>query len=410
MATVIVSLMFSFNPSFKVASVFLMGTSLLFSRSLVGSQESEASIEATPLSAETEGATKVMYYPAGGGQKERVVAIEKKGGKLGQVGGEERPLRLYTKRPEGTDVPSVFGRSERTSDQLVFYPRFPLQPGIRFYVAIGMESTGTKVSVDDEGARFYSFTIPLVEQKPVTTVAAVYPSASELPENLLKFYIHFTHPMSGGDAYSHIRLLNENDNPIDLPFLELGEELWDRENRRLTLLFDPGRIKSGLMPRREEGAVLESGKRYTLQILDTWKDDQGRPLRDSFEKRFIAIEPDGESPQLEHWQLNLPAANTKTTLQIDFPEPLDEALLQRVIEVIRNGGKPVLGQITVAHGERRWLFTPDQPWGKGVYLLRVRTVLEDLAGNSVGRPFEVDLEESEHQRPDPFAYRAFEIQ
>jgi hypothetical protein len=81
-----------------------------------------------------------------------------------------------------------------------------------------------------------------------------------------------------------------------------------------------------------------------------------------------------------------------------------------VVEVIRNGGKPVLGQITVAHGERRWLFTPDQPWAKGLYLLRVGTVLEDLAGNSVGRPFEVDLEESEHQRPDPFAYRAFEIQ
>lgn len=408
-ATVIVSLMFSLNPSFRVSSAVLAGMALVFSSSLVWSQESDASIVAFPLFTQTEGAMKVVYYPAGGGQKERVVATELEGAKLSQGDGKGQSLKLYTKRPEGTNVPSVFGRSEKTNGQIVFYPRFPLQPGIRFYVTIYKEIMDTVASVDSESGELYSFTIPLVKQEPVATVSAVYPSISELPENLLKFYIHFTHPMSGGDAYSHIRLLNEDGNAIELPFLELGEELWDRENLRITLLFDPGRIKSGLMPRREEGAVLESGKRYTLQILNTWKDDQGRPLRDSFEKRFIAIEPDGESPQVETWQMKLPAANSGEPLQVDFPEPLDEALLQRVVEVVRNGGEPVVGQITVVDGERRWQFTPHQPWDKGLYLLRVGTVLEDLAGNSIGRPFEVDLEESEHRRPDPFAYREFQI-
>ncbi len=401
--------MLSFNSRFRIPRVVLAGIVLGFFGSLVWSQASKASIEATPLFAHAEGTMKVVYYPAEAGQMERVVAFESEGRKFASVDGTTLSLTLYTKRPGRTEVPAVFGRSERTSDQLVFYPRFPLQPGIQFYVAIGIGISGTEESVENELARLYSFTIPQVVQTPVATVTNIYPSASELPENLLKFYIHFSHPMSGGDAYSHIRLLNENGEVIELPFLELGEELWDRENLRLTLLFDPGRIKSGLMPRREDGAVLESGKRYTLQILDTWKDDQGRPLRGSFEKQFIAIEPDGESPQVETWQLKLPAANTRVPLRIDFPEPLDEALLQRLIEVFRNGGQSIAGRATVSPGERSWLFTPEQPWTSGLYLLRVGTILEDLAGNSVGRPFEVDLEKAEHRRPDPFVYREFEV-
>ena len=45
----------------------------------------------------------------------------------------------------------------------------------------------------------------------------------------------------------------------------------------------------------------------------------------------------------------------------------------------------------MADGERRWLFTPKTAWQSGEYKLVAQTLLEDLAGNGIGRPFEVDI-------------------
>jgi hypothetical protein len=54
-----------------------------------------------------------------------------------------------------------------------------------------------------------------------------------------------------GEAYEHIKLLDAKGKPLEEVFLELGEELWDPEMKRFTLLFHPGRVKKGLVPREE---------------------------------------------------------------------------------------------------------------------------------------------------------------
>ena len=54
------------------------------------------------------------------------------------------------------------------------------------------------------------FDIPKRELRSTTRVVQVYPSASEFPENQLKFYIEFSAPMSHGEAWKHIRLLKAN--------------------------------------------------------------------------------------------------------------------------------------------------------------------------------------------------------
>jgi hypothetical protein len=226
---------------------------------------------------------------------------------------------------------------------------------------------------------------------PTTVVEHVYPSRNLLPENQLKFYLHFSAPMSRGESYRHVHLLDAAGKPIELAFLQLYEELWDPQGRRFTLFIDPGRIKRGLKPREDLGPVLEEGKSYTLVIDADWPDAEGKPLQGEFRKAFRTGPPDEQCPDPKAWQVQPPAAGTPSPLTVTFPKPLDHALLHRLLQVTDAQGQAVAGKVTVSDEETRWQFTPEEPWKPGTYQLQVGTALEDLAGNSVARPFEVDV-------------------
>jgi hypothetical protein len=73
-------------------------------------------------------------------------------------------------------------------------------------------------------------------------------------------------------------------------------------------------------------------------------------------------------------------------LELRFPEPLDAGLLARVLVV-----EGVEGEVELDRAETLWRFRPKAPWPAGDRALLVDTVLEDLAGNNIERPFEVDV-------------------
>jgi hypothetical protein len=54
-------------------------------------------------------------------------------------------------------------------------------------------------------------------------------------------------------------------------------------------------------------------------------------------------------------------------------------------------GQAISGQTTLSNNERQWSFVPAKPWSPGAYHIVVQAILEDLAGNNVGKPFEVDV-------------------
>ena len=56
------------------------------------------------------------------------------------------------------------------------------------------------------------------------------------------------------------------------------DELWDPSQTRLTVLFDPARIKRGLVPNAQLGLPLRAGRRYRLEIDSAWPDAQGVAL------------------------------------------------------------------------------------------------------------------------------------
>jgi hypothetical protein len=66
-------------------------------------------------------------------------------------------------------------------------------------------------------------------------------------------------------------------------------------------------------------------------------------------------------------------------------------LAQRVIQVVDANGRLVHGAVELARHERQWRFVPDLPWSSGKYEIVIEQTLEDLAGNNIGKSFEVDL-------------------
>jgi hypothetical protein len=313
--------------------------------------------------------------------------------------------------PAGTrgqqSQPPLWGAYRVRGDILEFEPRFPLEPGMKYRAELdpaGLWSVIAALSPPDaDVARASQSTTKLYAEyspprRPVrdaTFVTHVYPSSDRLPENLLRFYISFSGPMSRGDAYRHIKLVDVSaGKPIDAAFLELDEELWTNDGRRFTLLLDPGRVKRGLKPREELGPVLAAGKSYSLVIDREWPDAAGNPLRLTFQKPFRAIPQDDGSPDPKRWKIRVPGPGSNEALMVRFGEPLDRALLDRLMQVQDAKGQVVVGESAVGRGEEVWMFTPRHYWSTGDYRLVVGTELEDVAGNSIARPFEVDVAQS----------------
>jgi len=298
-------------------------------------------------------------------------------------------LAVYALADRKTGVegrPAMAGRYTIENGRLRFAPRYSLEPGV-IYRAV--YRSGASVAADASSAAKADFEIAPAQDAKPAELTAIYPSSDRLPENQLKFYLHFSAPMARGEAYEHLRLFNAKGQLIELPFLELGEELWDREGKRFTLFFDPGRIKRGLKPREELGPAIEEGKSYTLVVDAGWHDAAGRPLAAEVRKRFDVGPPDETPPDAAKWKLAAPPAGSREPLVLEFPEPLDHALVGRLLRVER-GGEPVSGEIAIDRLEMRWRFTPRDAWRPSSYNLVAGKELEDLAGNSLARPFEVD--------------------
>lgn len=304
--------------------------------------------------------------------------------------------RIFTVsvKPKDADdsLSAMLGRYHIEGGRLVFEPRFPLRPGVAYRAVLDLSRIpGSEGLITQSLPVAQDFLIPKKETEP-TTVTNVFPSRDVLPENQLKFYIHFSAPMSRGEAYRRVHLLDASGTPVEGAFLELGEELWDRSATRFTLFFDPGRIKRGLKPREELGPALEEGKSYTLVVDSAWLDANGNPLKETFHKSFRVVAPDDTQPKMDHWKLTVPASGTRQPLAVDFEEPLDRGMLERVLHVIDSDGQTVPAErIEIRRAETRWIFHPADPWPPGTYSLTADSALEDLAGNSLKRLFEVDV-------------------
>ena len=275
------------------------------------------------------------------------------------------------------DVPAMLGTYSWQAGELTFRPRYPIAQGVLYRAVL---YAGSSAAIEK------TFSAPPLAPHAATEITHVYPSAGMLPENILKLYIEFDGPMSRGFAWQHIRLLEADGSLVDLPFLEVDQELWDPGFRRMTVLFDPGRIKRGLVPNRDAGSPIEAGKQYTLVIDKSWPDANGNPLAKEIRKTFRVGPPERTGIDLKRWRIE-----AGKTLAVTFPNPLDFALLSHAILVVGPGGNLVEGTAKIDRDETRWSFAPAASWKPGDYKLAIDMALEDVAGNRIGRAFDVDV-------------------
>jgi len=283
---------------------------------------------------------------------------------------QDKDLQVFL-FPENPDKPTapIIGSRKRVGNQLYFCPLIPFSKNLTYQ------------------AQFP--TVPYFTFKPVppknytqTAITEVYPTLDTLPENTLKMYLHFSAPMSDGNGYQHIILKDEKGENIAVPFLELTPLLWNEDRTRLTLWFDPGRVKRELLRNQKLGAPLREGKNYTLHISKNWKDANGYSLGNDFNKNIHIIAADRNEPNTKNWLTTLPKANTKTPLIINFGEALDHALVLKSLTVFNKKGKKVEGEIIVGNNEQEWSFTPTENWQSTTYRIQIKAELEDLAGNN----------------------------
>ena len=277
------------------------------------------------------------------------------------------------------DVPPLAGSYSVENGALVFRPKYPLSPGPRYRAVF--RGAGMPVEKTFDG--------PARHVTPSARVDRVFPSSAVLPSNQLRLYIYFSAPMSRGEAEQRIHVLDADGKPLQGVFLP-GQELWDPNNTRLTMTFDPGRIKRDLTSNKAMGPPIAEGRRYTLVIDREWRDANGVPMIAPFTRAFRGGPAMRQPPDPKTWQMMTPPAGSRDPLVVGFGRPMNYTLLQRMLKVAGPRGE-IGGTIDVGREESEWRFTPQNPWTAGAYRLIVDTSLEDVAGNKIGQPFDIDV-------------------
>jgi hypothetical protein len=301
--------------------------------------------------------------------------------------------------------PPVAGRYSVTDRGVRFTPAFPFQPGRRYDVRADLgrfrreepHSVVTTVAVPG-GA------MPAAQAR----VVGVSPAGPTVPENLLRFYVYFSAPMSREAGLPHVTLADDREGVVTGAFLPVDGGFWNHDFTRYTLFFDPGRVKAGILPNEQMGRPLVAGRRYTLEIATTWKDANGAPLVEPFEHRFTAGKAITAPLDLATWELAVPPAGTREPVVLKTPTPLDHAIALRAIGIASASGEAIDGDVTLDVTDSRWQLVPREPWRAGSYSVVALETLEDPSGNRIGRAFEVPIDDGRPPTPQRLT-RAFRI-
>jgi Bacterial Ig-like domain len=168
---------------------------------------------------------------------------------------------------------------------------------------------------------------------------------------------------------SDLKLLDSNDMTVLNAFMDFGQELWSPDGRRLTVLFDPGKVKRGVEAPDSELSPLKEGKIYKITLGEAHYTFRVGP---AVRKRI--------DPALWLISTGRPLAQS---VDIQFDRVMDPALLEDQLGVEDDKSRPIAGSMRVTGGGRGLQFRPAHRLKNGSYQIKIRPLLEDVAGNQI---------------------------
>jgi hypothetical protein len=276
--------------------------------------------------------------------------------------------------------------------KLLFKPRFAPVPEQSYTLVFNADKLAKLLPGQHKLAQAsYQLTryVAPVKLAKTTKVVQVLPLTATVPQNVLRFYLHFSAPMSFDNPYHYLSILDEHQQVVPDAFVEFSEGLWDKQRMRLTVFIHPGRIKRGVGPNVKQGMVFQPGHNYRLKLDKRFKDFRGVELAADFYKEIKVSAPVFEKVKPDSWQLTLPEPNTMQALEITPERAVDPALALRMITVLDKATQTeVQGNMAFDEQGITLRFKPAQRWQAGAYQLSIEQRLEDLAGNTLGWAFD----------------------
>lgn len=274
---------------------------------------------------------------------------------------------------------AIAGRYTMDNRTVTFDPAFDFIEGQNYTVKISDQKSAT----NRNALLFNEFTIKRTSDHVSPEIVAIYPSGTDIPENTLRFYIHFSTAMRPHVSGEYIKLLDATGTPDTAAFMAFKQELWSADRKRLTLLMDPGRIKRGVAQNLSLGPALLEGSTYSIVVEDGWPAANGVDKITRSETVFTVSKALRTLPNPDLWTILSPQKMTNDSLVIEFDRAFDSELLLSAINVLDEDGHPIQGVVSIEDQERVWRFDRIGAWDGSRIQLAIDPQLEDVAGNNL---------------------------
>ena len=167
-------------------------------------------------------------------------------------------------------------------------------------------------------------------------------TTAEVPRNLLRFYVHFSAPMSEGDVRRARarRRRRRTGEPLPERLLPMDPELWDRgADARSRCSSTPPASSAGLAPHREAGYPCVEGATVEVVVDVGFADADGRPLADGRRTAATAWSADVRRRiEPAEWEIEAPGSGTTRPARRALrPSPRPRARSGRCLAVVDDG-------------------------------------------------------------------------